>query len=63
MVASQINETNEMSGSKSFRMVAEMKTTTDKLSPMIDTRLMMVQTVNNRLNKIDSIANIVNGQN
>lgn len=58
MVASQINETNEMAGSKSFRMVAEMKTTSDKLSPMIDTRLMMVQTVNNRLNKIESSADI-----
>ena len=61
IIASQINETNEMSGAKSFRMIAEMKTTTDRLSPMIDTRLMIIQTVNNRLNKIDSSSDITTG--
>ena len=61
IIASQINETNEMAGKKSFRMIAELKTTTDRLSPMIDKRLMMMQTVNNRLNKIDSSSDITTG--
>ena len=61
MIASQINETNEMAGSKSMKIVADLKSTKDTLSPMIDTRLMMLETVQNRLNKIDSSADISTG--
>ena len=51
LVASQINETNEMSGSKSFAMNIALITATgnNNLSPVIDTRTMSVHLVQNRL--------------
>jgi len=61
MIASQINETNEMAGAKSLKVVATLKSTKDTLSPMIDTKLMMLETVQNRLNKIDSAADVSTG--
>jgi hypothetical protein len=61
MIASQINETNEMAGAKSIKIIADFKSTKDTLSPMIDTRLMMLETVQNRLNKIDSASDVSTG--
>jgi hypothetical protein len=51
MIASQINETNEMSGSKSFAMNLAMFTNegTNNLSPVIDTKNMSVHLIRNRL--------------
>ena len=51
LVASQINETNEMNGSKSFAMNIAMNTITgnNNLSPVIDTRTMSIHLVQNRL--------------
>jgi hypothetical protein len=51
MVASQINETNEMSDSKSFAMNIAMLTSTgnNNLSPVIDTRTMSIHLIQNRL--------------
>ena len=51
MVASDINETNEMSGSKSLFVNAILSTTSRKLSPVIDTTKNVVHiTVQNRIN-------------
>jgi hypothetical protein len=52
MVASAINETNEMSGSKSFAMTITMETPTlnDNLSPIIDTQRLSLFLIQNRLN-------------
>jgi hypothetical protein len=51
MIASQINETNEMSGGKSFAMNLAMFTNegTNNLSPVIDTKNMSVHLIRNRL--------------
>jgi hypothetical protein len=49
-VMSEINETNEMSGQKSFWTVLEFSTTNTKLSPILDTQRMSAFTITNRLN-------------
>jgi len=52
MVASQINETNEMSGGKSLNINIALYTQpgNGNLSPVIDTRTMSVHLIQNRLN-------------
>ena len=52
MIASQINETNEMSDSKSFVLVLGLSSPTgvNNLSPVIDTKKMSVHLIQNRLN-------------
>jgi len=50
MVASQINETNEMNGLKSLYVNVEMSTTNTKLSPLIDLQRCSAYTIQNRLN-------------
>ena len=58
LIASQINETNEMSGNKSFRLSMDMSTDLDNVSPVIDTKRMGVICVSNRLNNIDSASDV-----
>ena len=50
MVASEINETNEMSGQKSMFVTLTMTTENTKLSPVLDVQRMSAFTVQNRLN-------------
>ena len=50
MVASAINETNEMGGSKSFYNIITLSTKNTKLSPVLDTQRMSAFTITNRLN-------------
>jgi len=52
MVASAINETNEMSGSKSFSMSVSMETPAgnNNISPVIDTQRLSLFLIQNRLN-------------
>ena len=50
MVASSINETNEMSGSKSLLVDVTLTTSNTRLSPVIDTKRVSMITVQNRLN-------------
>jgi hypothetical protein len=55
MVASEINETNEITGSsKSFFTVLELATANTKLSPVIDTQRMSAFVISNRLNSPQS---------
>jgi hypothetical protein len=51
MVSSEINETNEMTGTKSFWVSAVMSTNNTKVSPVIDTQRISLFTIQNRLNK------------
>jgi len=51
MVASSINETNEMSGSKSLFVNCTLTTTNTKLSPVIDLQRTSAFTIQNRLNQ------------
>ena len=54
MVASEINETNEMSGQKSIFVTLTMTTENTKLSPVLDVQRMSAFTVQNRLNSHSS---------
>ena len=50
MVASEINETNEMSSSKSLFLNLSLSTTSTKLSPVLDVKRTSMVAVQNRLN-------------
>ncbi len=50
LVASPINETNEMGGSKSFWNILTLSTANTKVSPVIDTQRMSAITITNRMN-------------
>ena len=50
MVASQINESSELSGNKSFRMDLILTSEQDNLSPVIDSDRLSITCVSNRIN-------------
>lgn len=54
MVASDINQTNEMSGSKSLFVNLTMTTNNTKLSPVLDLQRISAYTIQNRLNSCTS---------
>ena len=58
MVASQINETNELAGGKSFESLTTLETTKENLSPVIDTQRMGLICVQNRLTNITDIGGL-----
>ena len=58
LVASQINETNELAGSKSMFLDFNMTTTKENLSPVIDLDRKSVVAFTNRLNNIDSSSDV-----
>ena len=58
MVASQINETNEMSGTKSMHLIYTMTSDKDNLSPMIDLDRKTVAMIANRLDNVDSASDV-----
>jgi len=58
MVASSINETNEMSGSKSLEMPIVMTTQNSNISPVIDLDRRSFLAIGNRINNIDSSADV-----
>ena len=58
MVASSINETNELGGSKSLEIPVSLSSTKANLSPVIDLARMNFVAVANRINNIDSSSDI-----
>ena len=58
IVCSKINETNELSGNKSFRLTTTLTSTDATVSPVIDTTRMGVICVSNRVNDIDSSSGV-----
>jgi len=58
MIASPINETNEMGGAKSYLTRINMKSTRSNLSPAIDLQRSSWISVMNRINKIDSSSDL-----
>ena len=58
MVASSINETNELSGSKSLFVDVTLRTSNEHLSPIIDLDRKSIVAFSNRLNKIDSASDM-----
>jgi len=58
MVASQINETNELSGAKSLFVNLAMSTTNANVSPVIDLDRASMNLIANRVNNIDSSSDV-----
>ena len=58
MVSSQINETNEQSGEKSFNIDLTLSTKNPNLSPVIDLDRASVNLIANRINNIDSSSDV-----
>jgi len=58
MVASPINETNEMSGAKSLTMPITLSSELDALSPVIDLQRLSMVAVANKINVIDSSSDV-----
>jgi hypothetical protein len=58
IIASKINETNEMNGADSIDVNVSLSTSNENISPIIDTERMSVITIANRIDKIDTSADI-----
>ena len=58
MIASEINETNEMSGAKSYTQTLTLATDRANLSPVLDLQRCSWVSVANRLNNIDSSSDL-----
>ena len=54
MIASQINETNELSGQKSFYLDVDLQSSLENLSPMVDLDRKSVVAFSNRIDNIDT---------
>ena len=54
IVASQINETNEMGSAKSFKLELDMTTTSDFVSPVVDVGSIGANTIMNRIDSVSS---------
>ena len=58
IICSQINETNELAGNKSFRLTASLTSSDALVSPVIDTKRMGVISIGNRVNNIDASTDV-----
>jgi hypothetical protein len=58
LICSQVNETNELSGDKSFNLIFTMNSDVENLSPIVDLDKKTVVAVANRLDSIDSSADV-----
>ena len=61
VIASPINETNEMSGSKSFNVGLQLYSNNPNISPVIDTASIGCLTIANRINNINSSTDVPTG--
>ena len=58
MIASQINETNELAGQKSLTLTCSLTSENSHISPVIDTARMTGFAISNRINNVDSSADV-----
>ena len=58
MIASPINETNELSSLRSYQTELTLKSDTTSLSPILDLDRSTVVTISNRLNNVDSSSDV-----
>ncbi len=58
IIASEINETEEMGGSKSLLVPITLSSKVDSLSPVIDTERMSFVTIHNKINEIDASGDV-----
>ena len=58
IVASQVNETGEMGGEKSFKLELAMTSTSDFVSPVVDVASIGANTIMNRINSVSVLSDI-----
>ena len=58
LICSQVNETNELSGNKSFELIFTMNSDKENLSPIIDLDKKTIITIANRLDNVDTSADV-----
>ena len=58
LVASSINETSEMGGTKSFNLTTYLDSTANNVSPVIDVDSVGILGIQNRINKVDSASDV-----
>lgn len=58
VIASKINEDNEMSGEKSVMITSTLSSTNENLSPILDTDRMSLITISNKTSNINSLSDI-----
>jgi len=58
MIASSINETNELSSLRSYQTELTLTSVTDSLSPVLDLERSTIIAVSNRLNNVDSSSDV-----
>ena len=63
IVASQINETNEMGSAKSFKLELDMTTTSDFVSPVVDVGSIGANTIMNRIDSVSSSSDLATNTN
>ena len=61
LVLSSINETRELSGSKSLQMLTQLNSTADNVSPVLDVDSMGAIVIQNRINSITSVDQTASG--
>jgi hypothetical protein len=59
LVASDINQSNEMGGKKSLSLTCQLTTSKDNVSPVLDVDSIGIIAVQNRINNVDSTSDIV----
>ena len=59
LIASSINETNEMGGNKSFELSTQLSSTQDNVSPVLDVDSMGIIGIQNRINNADSASSMM----
>ena len=59
IVASNVNQTNEMGGKKSLSITCQLNTTKDNVSPVLDVDSIGMVAIQNRINKSDSSSDMV----
>ena len=58
IICSQVNETNEISGNKSFELIYTLTTDKENLSPVIDLDRKSIVAIANRLDNVDSSSDV-----
>ena len=59
LIASSINEENEMGGNKSFELTTQLSSTQDNVSPVLDVDSMGIIGIQNRINNADSASSMM----
>jgi len=59
IVASEVNETEEMGGAKSLEVTVQLSTTQDNVSPVLDVDSLGVIAIQNRINNADSSSSMM----